>query len=405
MAKVNLPGPHGVLAERDGRTSRAFYDWFRRIQEQIDAGELSADEALTLIAEMATKLGSPDGTVENIPENVIRAGDGIVVFPNGDLRQNDVFIGLDPNVEPEPPLPLGAYMTLGDALEGEPGPCGPQGPAGPPGRDGATLALLFDFDQGEPVAFSPQVNLAYAYGNLPVGNLNSGTNASSATFWRGDGTWSNQLNGNFELTGTGRKFLADFSNATVANRAVLQTSTTNGNTVIGTIPNGTATTTAHRIFNGSDQANAGFFGFRIDTTQAYLESSSFGTGTTLRMGLYVGGAERVGIETNGNVGVATTSFGGGAGVIGVLNAITVPISNPTGGAIWYVEGGASKARGSSGTTTTFAAANPHCPECGSDFVHEWDNPEKWGYLAVCMNCHADGKNSHTRTRGAWNIED
>lgn len=52
----------------------------------------------------------------------------------------------------------------------------------------------------------------------------------------------------------------------------------------------------------------------------------------------------------------TKSFGGGIGVVGITSASTVPTTNPTGGGILYVEAGALKYRGSSGTVTVLGAA-------------------------------------------------
>jgi len=50
------------------------------------------------------------------------------------------------------------------------------------------------------------------------------------------------------------------------------------------------------------------------------------------------------------------SFGGGKSVIFIANATTTPTVDPVGGGILYVEGGALKYRGPSGTITTVAPA-------------------------------------------------
>jgi hypothetical protein len=61
-------------------------------------------------------------------------------------------------------------------------------------------------------------------------------------------------------------------------------------------------------------------------------------------------------DNAGNVGIGVASFGTAAGqVIGIVNG-TAPTSSPAGMGQLYVEAGALKYRGSSGTVTTIANA-------------------------------------------------
>ena len=72
--------------------------------------------------------------------------------------------------------------------------------------------------------------------------------------------------------------------------------------------------------------------------------------------LRTGTSNYVVLDTSGNVGVRTASFGtSAAGVIGIANG-TAPSTSPAGMGQLYVEAGALKYRGSSGTITTIAAA-------------------------------------------------
>ena len=68
-------------------------------------------------------------------------------------------------------------------------------------------------------------------------------------------------------------------------------------------------------------------------------------------------ATEIGVFLGENIGFSTTTqFGGGSRVIGIANATTAPTTNPINGGVLYVEAGALKYRGSSGTVTTIANA-------------------------------------------------
>ena len=107
---------------------------------------------------------------------------------------------------------------------------------------------------------------------------------------------------------------------------------------IDLLNNGTGTTTNQRRFRFSVAGNLLVIGGRNDAGTS--------TGDILLLQ-----------NTTQNTGIAgQNSFGGGQKVIAIPNAGVVPTTNPSGGGVLYVEAGALKWRGSSGTVTTIAPA-------------------------------------------------
>lgn len=142
-------------------------------------------------------------------------------------------------------------------------------------------------------------------------------------------------------------------------------------------------TTSSTVFSVRRQGGAEYF------FQAGSSSAVIGTATNHDAFIQTNSTNRMVIKADGTFGLGTINqFGSGVGVIGIANAGTNPSTNPTGGGVLYSDGGAGKWRGSSGTVTTFGTAEPHCPNCGADYMSEWDN-DQYGYFAICLKCLAD----------------
>lgn len=90
-------------------------------------------------------------------------------------------------------------------------------------------------------------------------------------------------------------------------------------------------------------------------------TTGVGTGTNYGFAVFNGATQMFELDGNGNArfrGLNGTNVGvgGGQGVVAISNADTVPTTNPTSGGVLYVQAGALKYRGSSGTITTLGAA-------------------------------------------------
>lgn len=111
---------------------------------------------------------------------------------------------------------------------------------------------------------------------------------------------------------------------------------------------GRSSSTGDRTFLGNYQTT--------DFTR-YEIAGSDGTFANFKPLAIEGDALVLNYRSGKNVGYWTyDQFGSGVKVIGIANAATVPTTNPTGGGVLYVQAGALKYRGSSGTVTTIAAA-------------------------------------------------
>lgn len=164
------------------------------------------------------------------------------------------------------------------------------------------------------------------------------------------------LSGNVNLAGTAQRITGDFSNVSTFDRVLFQTSTTNGNTDVGIIANGTGTVSSVSVYGSSDPTNSSVGRLVANgSTDVKLVADKIGTGNYTSLSFHTNNTEQVRINTSGQllVGNGTTVNPS----IGFKDETNTGIYRPGAGSMVIQVGGAETIRVDSARNTVLGSSN------------------------------------------------